>query len=122
MVWREVCIKCLNCSREFELEAGEAPCVCSDCGGNEKGISLQKICEPSENITIPGGVAKIYCGAFVECISLKKAAIPATVKSIGGYAFHCCKSLKKITIPESVKEIGENAFGGCEALESVTLP
>ena len=67
-------------------------------------------------------VTTVGCGAFCDCISLKKVEIPKYVKRIEGSAFRGCKNLTCITIPEGVTSIGGYAFYGCSNLANLRIP
>ena len=61
------------------------------------------------SVTIPEGIVKIECYAFVECASLTDVTIPASVAKIESFAFEGCNTLEKITILGK-PEIGKKAF------------
>lgn len=71
-------------------------------------------------ITIPASVTDIGTGVFINCQSIKTAAITAGTSnvSVGSYAFYYCTGLSSITLPANVTSIGQYVFAGCDELET----
>ena len=79
-------------------------------------------CEYLEEIIIPDSVTLIEDGAFERCYHLKSIKLPAGITEIAPNTFVGCANLETLDIPEGVKEIGCHAFTGCWELKKLHLP
>ncbi len=75
-----------------------------------------------ESIDIPDSVTELDAEVFQNCYSLKTVTLPKYITVIEPILFQNCRSLQSIEIPDGVIGIGEAAFYGCESLKEVTLP
>lgn len=77
---------------------------------------------PTDEVTIPLGVAEIPSCAFYGCDKITDVKIPSGVISIGESAFGDCKLLESVSLPEGVSSIGRFAFSGCQSLQRASIP
>lgn len=66
-----------------------------------------------------GNNYKIYNGAFMGCLQLRRVEIPDNVSYIGYKAFAGCSRIEEVSFGKSVTEIGENAFEKCYDLSVI---
>ena len=89
---------------------------------NRSGTALyhcpEKIAEPV--FTVPQGVKRLGCGAFLGCAGLEEVILPEGLEVIEKEAF-LGTGIRRITIPASVKVIEAFAFWNCRNLEQVDL-
>ena len=83
---------------------------------DKAGTGIGRCPEGRRSVTVPGGITKIYGGAFSDCGKLESVVLPDGLKQIDNGAFSRCVSLTSMKVPSSVTSIGETAFEGCDRL------
>lgn len=73
-------------------------------------------------VTLPGSVASIQAGAFMNAKTLEEVTLNKGLKVIEEDAFRGCEKLQSITFPEGLESIGDWAFFQCTALTEIILP
>ncbi|MDE5569197.1 MAG: leucine-rich repeat protein [Ruminococcus sp.] len=72
--------------------------------------------------TVPEGVKRIGCAAFLNCKNLESIHLPDSLEELADhYVFWNCSSLTSIKIPKNVMIISYSLFWGCTSLETIEV-
>ena len=92
-------------------------CLLCTRDGSEVIAYLGRCC----GVALPGGVKRIWEGAFSHSLWLGSVTFNEGLEDIDYEAFWNCLALSSVATPSSLKRIGCGAFGACWNLQSVTL-
>ena len=115
-----------DCSGLLAISVEPSNAVYSSADGVvfDKGKTVLVQCPGGKagSYMIPGGVTRIWDGAFASCTKLTGVTIPGSVTTIGDEAFDYCTSLTSVTISHGVASIGFQSFASCSGLASIIIP
>lgn len=76
--------------------------------------------QPITKVKLPDGILELCDGAFVLC-KIEEINLPEGLIRIGERALAYCK-MESVVLPESLTEIGRKAFDSCSDLKEVRVP